>query len=158
MLIRLLLRFKQPSPSSTASTLYESSRLAHINHMNQMNQSLHHHGHGHHQPLHPVHLISPPHLHHHHHVPAFQRTGTLPPNFSTGTLPHHPRSVSCDHTGSNYGPIIQTTHNQRPGYVTLPRRPRGSWAGQQPPRDSPSPAFSLRDPIYDGVGPRSVQS
>ena len=44
------------------------------------------------------------------------------------------------------------------------RRPRGSWAGQQQPRDTPSPAFSLslagscaaaRDPIYDGVGPRT---
>jgi len=129
----------------------------------------HHHGHHvpHHQgqPLHPTHLMSPPHLHSHHHMSPFQRTGTLPHNFSTGTLPHnhHPRSVSCDHSGAGYGPIVQTTHNQRPGYVTLPRRPRGSWAGQQPaqaqvPRDTPSPAFSLtlaRDPIYDGVGPRT---
>jgi len=146
-------RFKQPSPSSTASTLYETGRLPH--------HGLHHQPpHGLHQPLHPVHLISPPHLHHHHHVGPFQRTGTLPHNFSTGTLPHHhhPRSVSCDHTGAGYGPIIQTTQNARPGYVTLPRRPRGSWAGQQPPRDTPSPAFSLRDPIYDGVGPRTGAS
>ena len=101
----------------------------------------------------------------------FQRTGTLPHNFSTGTLPHnhHPRSVSCDHSGGGYGPIVQTTQNQRPGYVTLPRRPRGSWAGQAQQqqlavnRDTPSPAFSLglaagtgaRDPIYDGIGPRT---
>lgn len=53
--------------------------------------------------------------------------------------------------------------------MTLPRRPRGSWAGQAQQqqlavnRDTPSPAFSLglaagtgaRDPIYDGIGPRT---
>jgi len=142
-------RYKQPSPTSTSSTLYDNSRLP-LHHVG------HHGHHGHHQqPLHPAHLISPPHLHHHHASP-FQRTGTLPHNFSSGTLPHnhHPRSVSCDHSGG-YAPV-QTTHHQRPGYVTLPRRPRASWAGQQPPsRDTPSPAFSLRDPIYDGVGPRT---
>ena len=112
--------------------------------------------------LHPGHLMSPPHPHV---LSPFQRTGTLPHNFSMGTLPHqhhqhHPRSVSCDHSGGpGYGPILQTTQGARPGYVTLPRRPRGSWAGQQP-RDTPSPAFSVsmtgaRDPIYDGVGPRT---
>ena len=44
-------------------------------------------------------------------------------------------------------------------YITLShRRPRTSWAGQGPARDTPSPAFSLRDqrdPVYDGVGPRT---
>ena len=151
---------KQPSPGSTASTML----YGHIgHHMPHIPDGHHHMG----QPLHPSHLISPPHLHHHHMSP-FQRTGTLPHNFSTGTLPHnhHPRSVSCDHSGAGYGPIVQTTQNQRPGYVTLPRRPRGSWAGQaqQPQqmvaRDTPSPAFSVglagaRDPIYDGIGPRT---
>merc|ERR1719317_1074661 len=106
-------RYKQPSPTSTSSTLYDNSRLP-LHHVG------HHGHHGHHQqPLHPAHLISPPHLHHHHASP-FQRTGTLPHNFSSGTLPHnhHPRSVSCDHSGG-YAPV-QTTHHQRPGYVTLP--------------------------------------
>jgi len=145
-------RYKQPSPTSTSSTLYDTTRLPH-----HPNHNHGHHGHQHQQPLHPAHLMSPPHLHHHHASP-FQRTGTLPHNFTSGTLPHnhHPRSVSCDHS-SGYVPV-QTTHQQRPGYVTLPRRPRASWAGQQPPaqaRDTPSPAFSLRDPIYDGVGPRT---
>jgi len=109
----------------------------------------------HQQPLHPAHLISPPSHHHHHHHPSpFTRTGTLPHNYTMGTLPHQPRSVSCDH--SAYGPV----NGNRPGYVTLPRRPRQSWAGVQAgtlPRDSPSPAPSTfrHDPIYDGVGPRT---
>jgi len=142
-------RYKQPSPTSTSSTLCDPSRL----------HSMHGHPHHHHQqPLHPAHLVSPPHLHHHH-GSAFQR----PAVYTSGTLPHphHPRSVSCDHT-NNGGPYVPTAQQpqqqQRPGYVTLPRRPRASWAGQQPSRDSPSPAFSLRDnrdPIYDGVGPRT---
>ena len=140
-------RYKQPSPTSTSSTLCDPSRL----------HSMHHPHHHHQQPLHPAHLVSPPHLHHHH-GSAFQR----PAVYTSGTLPHphHPRSVSCDHTaGGPYVPTAQQPQQQqRPGYVTLPRRPRSSWAGQQPSRDSPSPAFSLRDnrdPIYDGVGPRT---
>jgi len=94
-----------------------------------------------------------------HHDPTpspFQRTATLPHNYTMGTLPHphnHPRSVSYDHSN---GPAAS-----RPGYVTLPRRPRASVAGYG--RDAaPSPAFSYggpvtehRDPIYDGVGPRT---
>jgi len=101
-----------------------------------------------HQPLHPAHLVSPPAHHHHHHPSPFARTGTLPHNYTMGTLPHHPRSVSCDHTA----PAAR-----QPGYVTLPRRPRSSWAGVGgPPRDTPSPSSSsFRDPIYDGVGPRT---
>ena len=60
---------------------------------------------------------------------------------------------------------------QRPGYVTLPRRPRSSWSA--PPRESPTPSGSSgggpaggmyanmtigrrgREPVYDGVGPRT---
>ena len=65
---------------------------------------------------------------------------------------------------------------QRPGYVTLPRRPRSSWSA--PPRESPTPSGSsggqsgatpnpggmyanmtmgrrAREPVYDGVGPRT---
>jgi len=119
-------------------------------------QDLTHHHH-HHQPLHPMHLMSPP---PHYHHPAM--TNTLPHPAMGGTLPHphHPRSVSCDH--SNAVPILslpQPQTSQRPGYVTLPRRPRTSWsAGAGPPRDTPSPSFSLqlaREPIYDGVGPRT---
>jgi len=129
------------------------------------------------QPLNPVHLISPPHLHHHHHhhhngntnhhngPSPFGRTGTLPHNYTMGggggTLPHQPRSVSCDHTAAAVS---------RTGYCTLPRRPRASWAGVRDGsggnaaaaaaagggvRDTPSPSCSLRDPIYDGVGPRT---
>jgi len=143
-------RYKQPSPTSTSSTLCDQSRLHHA----------HHGGHHHHQqPLHPAHLVPPAHLYHHIHASAFQRPNGYT---SSGTLPHphHPRSVSCDHTaGGPYVPTAQQPQQQqRPGYVTLPRRPRASWAGQQPSRDSPSPAFSLqgnRDPIYDGVGPRT---
>lgn len=116
------------------------------------------------------------------HTSPFQRSGTLP-------LPqhHHPRSVSCDHTAgtqtlklSHHNHHMQGQHlhhhlvhnnqhqGQRPGYVTLPRRPRASWSA--PPRDSPSPSTGSahgvyvtgmgtlrrdREPIYDGVGPRT---
>jgi len=130
-------------------------------------QDFNHHHHHHQQPLHPMHLMSPP---PHYHHPAMGNTlphpsmgGTLPHPPMGGTLPHphHPRSVSCDH--SNALPILaipqQPQPTQRPGYVTLPRRPRTSWsAGAGPPRDTPSPSFSLqlaREPIYDGVGPRT---
>jgi len=151
-------RYKQPSPTSTTSTLYDTAKLPH----HTTHHLPHHHPHHLQQPLHPAHLVSPPHLHHHHASP-FQRPGQGNLAYSSGSLPHphHPRSVSCDHTtGSSpaYLPVQQTTHQARPGYVTLPRRPRTSWAGQGPARDTPSPAFSLRDqrdPVYDGVGPRT---
>ena len=114
------------------------------------------------------------HLMHHHQSP-FTRSGTLP-------LPHqwpqHPRSVSCDHTAaalsSHFTPVSAVQHQKpvlhqhhqaaaghhaRPGYVTLPRRPRTGWSL---PRDTPSPGGSsvssgaaLREPIYDGIGPRT---
>ena len=92
--------------------------------------------------------------------------------------PQHPRSVSCDHSGGAAGgtvpyftpvaapaaqkPVVHQLHQghqARPGYVTLPRRPRTGWSL---PRDTPSPGGSsvssaavLREPIYDGVGPRT---
>ena len=99
----------------------------------------------------------------------FTRSGTLP-------LPHHhshPRSSSCDHSAapitvalpqfSNPHPLaavpVVHQHHQhhnisRPGYVTLPRRPRSSWSV---PRETPSPVASVvaREPIYDGIGPRT---
>ena len=113
-------------------------------------------------------------LHHHQSTSPFTRSGTLP-------LPHqwpqHPRSVSCDHTAalsSHFTPVSAVQHQKpvlhqhhqaaaghhaRPGYVTLPRRPRTGWSL---PRDTPSPGGSsvsssaaLREPIYDGVGPRT---
>lgn len=86
----------------------------------------------------------------------------------------HSRSISCDHHGSSQTlrltpqPPKQKhslpvhSSNQRPGYVTLPRRPRSSWSA--PPRESPTPSIqyamtlqrpSKREPIYDGVGPRT---
>ena len=125
---------------------------------------------------------------------------------------HHPRSVSCDHSSNisqHYGPQHQTlkfhnhqgvhgvvglpqpqttiqTATQRPGYVTLPRRPKNSsWSAgsgvvPQPtispylpthqqiystltrassitPTPSQVGTASLceREPIYDGVGPRT---
>jgi len=122
--------------------------------------------------LNPVHLMPVQRMHHMHHDPTpspFHRTATLPHNYtiSAGTLPHphhhgqhggganQARSVSYDHSN---GPAAA-----RPGYVTLPRRPRASVAGYGVvSRDgAPSPAFSyggtaeFRDPIYDGVGPRT---
>ena len=157
-------RMKQPSPGSAAGSMLYGHIGGHPHMMPPPpigpDGQILHHGHGPPMVLHPGHLMSPPHPHV---ISPFQRTGTLPHNFSMGTLPHqhHPRSVSCDHSnvGAGYGPILQTTQGARPGYVTLPRRPRGSWAGQQP-RDTPSPALSVsmtgaRDPIYDGVGPRT---
>lgn len=156
-------RMKQPSPGSVAGSMLYGHIGGHPHMMPPPpigpDGQILHHGHGPPMVLHPGHLMSPPHPHV---ISPFQRTGTLPHNFSMGTLPHqHPRSVSCDHSnaGAGYGPIIQTTQGARPGYVTLPRRPRGSWAGHQP-RDTPSPALSVsmsgaRDPIYDGVGPRT---
>ena len=94
---------------------------------------------------------------------TFTRSGTLP-------LPHHyhggsQRSVSLDHASIPVG-IIHTPQglrvtglpvavhvNARPGYVTLPRRPRQSWSV---PRETPSPRGSVdREPIYDGIGPRT---
>ena len=116
---------------------------------------------------------------------------------------HHPRSVSCDHSNSqnqilNFHPHAAMgmhgvvglptsqpvkTQGQRPGYVTLPRRPKNaSWSSgagassqQQaaiPPylanqlyatlnratstTPTPNNAIALgREPIYDGVGPRT---
>ena len=137
---------------------------------------------------------------HQHRISPFTRSGTLPMNYQHHGS-HHPRSVSCDHTGGG-GSGAQTlrltptsqhqqhqqTHQKpkhslqhhpqaviaqqqqaRPGYVTLPRRPRSSWS--VPPRDSPSPSVASggngnnalyvtmqrprREPIYDGVGPRT---
>ncbi len=124
----------------------------------------------------------------------FQRTGTLP-------LPHQHRSVSCDHGAGGGIPVgvVATSHGfhvaplphlmhhhhvhphqqqqhqhqvtARPGYVTLPRRPRvgGGWSiASSSNRDTPSPGsasvasrltatttFTERDPIYDGIGPRT---
>jgi hypothetical protein len=64
-------------------------------------------------------------------------------------------------------PVVTSNKHPRPGYVTLPRRPRASWSAPPPPqgfgqRDSPSPSVhsqygtrtEFREPIYDGVGPR----
>ena len=110
----------------------------------------------------------------------FTRSGTLP-------LHYNPRSVSCDHSNASqtlkfhhhhhhghqkqqqqpHPQIVsqQYASHQRPGYVTLPRRPRASWSA--PPRESPSPSVGssqglyamtmkrTREPIYDGVGPRT---
>lgn len=99
----------------------------------------------------------------------FHRSGTLPLHY--GYAPHghghaHPRSVSCDHTSQTLRltpqppklPKQSLQHHQRPGYVTLPRRPRASWSA--PPRDTPMYAVTMkrptnREPIYDGVGPRT---
>ena len=79
---------------------------------------------------------------------------------------HHPRSVSCDHSSQTLHrltpqpqKIVQQQQQARPGYVTLPRRPRSSWSAP-PTRDSPlysSMTMSRRreGPVYDGVGPRT---
>jgi len=119
-----------------------------------------HHMHHSQELLNPVHFIPVHRMHPNHmnaHDSPFQRTATLPHNYTIGTLPHHPRSVSYDHSAGGGPPA-------RPGYVTLPRRPRTSVPGYGAGsgRDAaPSPAFSYggvaehRDPIYDGVGPRT---
>ena len=115
----------------------------------------------------------------------------------------HPRSVSYDHSNNSPNPAINfhnhigihgvvglppsqpnvKSQNQRPGYVTLPRRPKNaSWSagasmqhqGNIPPylanqlyatlsrasstTPTPSQVGSIsehREPIYDGVGPRT---
>jgi len=125
----------------------------------------------------------------HHRVSPFTRSGTLPIHYHH----HHsgPRSVSCDHSSQHSSQTLRLTpqppkqgqqqqqqhqkHSlqmqQRPGYVTLPRRPRSSWSA--PPRESPTPSGSSggqsgaatvyanmtmgrrREPVYDGVGPRT---
>lgn len=126
---------------------------------------------------------------------SFHRSGTLPLphhyHYHHNHSGHAGRSVSCDHTNSakpvhhhhgrqmqqlpmvHYhhplGHVIPVANNKhpRPGYVTLPRRPRASWSAPPPPqglgpRDTPSPCSSqyagrteFREPIYDGVGPRT---
>ena len=105
----------------------------------------------------------------------FTRSGTLPIHYHHHHH-HHPRSVSCDHTSqtlrlppkqpkhSLQHPVLQQQQqqqqHQRPGYVTLPRKPRSSWSA--PPRESPTPSmYSMtmtrrpQGPVYDGVGPRT---
>ena len=66
----------------------------------------------------------------HHRVSPFTRSGTLPMNHHYH--PHHPRSISCDHTSQTLRLTPQppqkpkqslqhTPQQPRPGYVTLPR-------------------------------------
>jgi hypothetical protein len=92
-----------------------------------------------------------------HLVSPFQRSGTLP-------LPHHqPHQPMPFPNSQSYHvqplPVVhqRNPHQSRPGYVTLPRRPRAGWSV---PRDTPSPSSSTmsrteREPIYDGIGPRT---
>lgn len=144
-------------------------------------------------------------LHHGHHVTNFGGHHHHHPQICQHHHNFHPRAMSCDHSGgsqnqgisyNNIGmgvhgvvglptaqPTIKT-QGQRPGYVTLPRRPKNaSWSagsggivqhhGNIPPylanqlyatlsRSSsvtPTPSqaggASDREPIYDGVGPRT---
>ena len=44
--------------------------------------------------------------------------------------------------------------SSRPGYVTLPRRPHAPSSTSSPPVGLP-PTVQIREPIYDGVGPRT---
>lgn len=86
---------------------------------------------------------------------------------SYGVIGHqhyHPASIS------QYSDTMSTTSSSalllpvagsRPGYVTLPRRPRprmASWASSPPPMtSSPAPtslAEEPREPLYDTIGPR----
>ncbi|XP_040567289.1 uncharacterized protein [Lepeophtheirus salmonis] len=125
-------------------------------------------------------LVLNHHHHHHHHVGLPLNPATLVANNSSGpfvrsgTLPHRYRTpTSCDHSPVSLVSVGPTT---RPGYVTLPRRPRGSVASSvgsnssypvPPPgyntmtidrhRRTPTPVNGslYREPIYDGVGPRT---
>ncbi|CAB4065075.1 unnamed protein product [Lepeophtheirus salmonis] len=81
-------------------------------------------------------LVLNHHHHHHHHVGLPLNPATLVANNSSGpfvrsgTLPHRYRTpTSCDHSPVSLVSVGPTT---RPGYVTLPRRPRGSVASSDP--------------------------
>ena len=81
-----------------------------------------------------------------------------------GQQHYHPASIS------QYSDTMSTTSSSalllpvagsRPGYVTLPRRPRPrmpSWASSPPPMtSSPAPGSLVeepREPMYDTIGPR----
>ena len=141
-------------------------------------------------------------LHYGHHVSSYNPHQN-PNHMCQHYHNHHPRSVSCDHSNSqnhilNFHPHASMgmhgvvglpasqpavkTQGQRPGYVTMPRRPKNaSWSsgagatsqqGAIPPylanqlyatlsrasSTTPTPhnvINSGRDPIYDGVGPRT---
>lgn len=138
-----------PSTSGSGSTVPDHSRLAVMHQLNPANLML--------TPQQQHQLASQL------GASPFQRSGTLPlPHHH----PHHPRSVSCDHTNANplphlyMPPVVHHHHHHpnqvqaRPGYVTLPRRPRQSWSV---PRETPSPHLVRfdREPIYDGIGPRT---
>ncbi|RXG58377.1 Leucine-rich repeat-containing protein 24 [Armadillidium vulgare] len=51
--------------------------------------------------------------------------------------------------------LQQPQYHQRPGYVTLPRRPRTSSVTSMPPSTHLSPTRKF-DPIYDTLGPRTT--
>ncbi|XP_065577956.1 leucine-rich repeat-containing protein 24-like [Artemia franciscana] len=71
------------------------------------------------------------------------------PTPKVSTLSHTPNEKYID------GVIVPVA---RPGYVTLPRRPRPripSWASGPVPSPAPSDLIKV-DPIYDSVGPRTT--
>ncbi|QQP48774.1 Uncharacterized protein FKW44_009197, partial [Caligus rogercresseyi] len=145
------------SPTESGSTVPDSTRLHHPQHslMGLL-------------PLNPANLASP-------------SSGSSGPFVRSGTLPHRIRTPSCDHSPL---PPVMSSHSSsgtRPGYVTLPRRPRGGSIASSigsngsafplgPPscfsntmtidrhhRRTPTPVNGSlsREPIYDGVGPRT---
>lgn len=107
-------------------------------------------------------------------VVALQNSGVMTMPLSAAHLAAHHHQ---HHPGTGYvQPPIQFTDTSsttsstallipagasRPGYVTLPRRPRPrmpSWASSPPPMSSPGPSSILSDdqaqPLYDTIGPR----
>jgi len=79
-----------------------------------------------------------------------------------GNHPHHHQTLGrnhvCQHSGPNQGSSatagVTRNFSSRPGYVTLPRRPHAPSSTSSPPVGLP-PTVQIREPIYDGVGPRT---
>ena len=68
-------------------------------------------------------------------------------------LPIHPPLQFTDSLGSSDSKAVMVPTGPRPGYVTLPRRPKPrmpSWSSTP----SSSPAPPQQQPIYDTIGPR----
>ena len=101
-------------------------------------------------PLNPAHLAGHPSYHtssDYRIVPA-----TMQP------LAIHPPLQFTDSNSTSSGAVMVMPAGARPGYVTLPRRPRPrmpSWSSNTPVAASPAPSVDRAlQPIYDTIGPR----
>lgn len=82
---------------------------------------------------------------------------------SYGVIGLHPPLQFTDSSSTTSSTAVLLPVGARPGYVTLPRRPRPrmpSWASSPPPMSSSSPgpgslpAEEPQQPLYDTIGPR----